>query len=87
MNDSALVAIITAPQPEPLDNPPVIVRQLDIDYFLSLGQQAFDTIRGIYQSFDITFGNHTYNGFVMLLACLIMFYLLFWIWGDDGDDD
>jgi len=54
--------------------------------FETLVRQIGSLVIRIWHSFEFTINGHTYSGFVVLIACLIFYYLVEFMWGGDEDE-
>lgn len=63
------------------------IHVIDLDGIIPIFKQAYSVIRNIFESFAVTIANHTYNGWYVLIALLVFFWLVEWIWGGDDDSE
>ena len=57
----------------------------DLEDVVELLVAAAHEVADIYRSFSFQILGNEYNGFVVIVAFLIFFYLVDWIWGGDEE--
>lgn len=59
---------------------------LDIDEMIDALMNVGLMIIRIYKECFFKINGHQYNGFVVLIGILLVFYLLYYIWGGDDEE-
>lgn len=60
---------------------------IDLDMILGFANEVGSMIIDIWYMFNFSINGHTYSGFLVLIAILVFYYLVEWIWGDNDADD